>query len=445
MFNDLSLKIEGVFRKLGGRGSINEKNISDALREIRVALLEADVHFKVVKDFIDAATAKAMGQEVLRSVSPGEQFVKIIHDELVATLGGENKPIKHAGIPPTVVMVVGLQGSGKTTFSGKLAQYMIKRGKRPLLVAADVYRPAAAEQLKVLGQSLDVLSFTPAEAGTNDPVKICFDSITYARQHNKDVVILDTAGRLHIDDALMTELEQIKSKSKPNEILFVADGMTGQDAVNTAKEFSTRIDFDGVVLTKLDGDARGGAALSIRNITGKPIKFIGTGEKLDAIEEFHPERMASRILGMGDIVSLVEKAQETIDMEQAQKLEEKFRKNEFTLEDFADQLKQIKKLGSLESILGMIPGIGNKIKNLNIDDKMLVRMEAIVSSMTVKERVRPQILDGRRRMRVAKGSGTSVQDVNRLLKQFVDMQKMMKKMGKMNPSELMKMMPFGKM
>lgn len=445
MFNDLSLKIEGVFRKLGGRGAISEKNISDALREIRVALLEADVHFKVVKEFIDAATAKAMGQEVLRSVSPGEQFVKIIHDELVATLGGENKPIKHAGIPPTVIMVVGLQGSGKTTFSGKLAQYMIKRGKRPLLVAADVYRPAAAEQLRVLGQTLDVLSFTPEEAKTNDPVKICFDSITYARQHNKDVVILDTAGRLHIDDALMKELEEIKSKSKPNEILFVADGMTGQDAVNTAKEFSTRLDFDGVVLTKLDGDARGGAALSIRSITGKPIKFIGTGEKLDAIEEFHPERMASRILGMGDIVSLVEKAQENIDIEKAQQLEEKFRKNEFTLEDFADQLKQIKKLGSLESILGMIPGIGNKIKNLNIDDKMLVRMEAIVSSMTVKERVRPQILDGRRRMRVAKGSGTSVQDVNRLLKQFVDMQKMMKKMGKMNPSELMKMMPFGKM
>ena len=290
-----------------------------------------------------------------------------------------------------------------------------------------------------------MLSFTPEEAKTNDPVKICFDSITYARQHNKDVVILDTAGRLHIDDALMKELEEIKSKSKPNEILFVADGMTGQDAVNTAKEFSTRLDFDGVVLTKLDGDARGGAALSIRSITGKPIKFIGTGEKLDAIEEFHPERMASRILGMGDIVSLVEKAQENIDIEKAQQLEEKFRKNEFTLEDFADQLKQIKKLGSLESILGMIPGIGNKIKNLNIDDKMLVRMEAIVSSMTVKERVRPQILDGRRRMRVAKGSGTSVQDVNRLLKQFVDMQKMMKKMGKMNPSELMKMMPFGKM
>ena len=443
MFNDLSLKIESVFRKLGGRTSINEKNISDALREIRVALLEADVNFKVVKEFIDQATTKALGQDVLHSVSPGEQFVKIIHDELVAMLGGENAPIRHAGMPPTVIMIVGLQGSGKTTFSGKLAQYLIKRGKRPLLVAADVYRPAAAEQLKVLGQSLEVLTFTPEEAKTNDPVKICFDSITYARQHTKDVVILDTAGRLHIDDTLMKELEHIKLKSKPNEILFVADGMTGQDAVNTAKEFATRLDFDGVVLTKLDGDTRGGAALSIRSITGKPIKFISTGEKMDAMEEFHPERMASRILGMGDIVSLVEKAQETIDIEKAQQLEEKFRKNEFTLEDFADQLKQIKKLGSLESILGMIPGIGNKIKNLNIDDKTLVRMEAIVSSMTPKERVRPQILDGKRRMRVAKGSGSSVQDVNRLLKQFVDMQKMMKKMGKMNPSDMMKMMPFG--
>ncbi|MBL7958883.1 signal recognition particle protein [bacterium] len=443
MFNDLSLKIEGVFRKLGGRSSINEKNISDALREIRVALLEADVNFKVVKEFIDQATTKALGQDVLHSVSPGEQFVKIIHDELVTMLGGENAQIRHAGMPPTVIMIVGLQGSGKTTFSGKLAQYLIKRGKRPLLVAADVYRPAAAEQLKVLGQSLEVLTFTPEEAKTNDPVKICFDSITYARQHTKDVVILDTAGRLHIDDTLMKELEHIKLKSKPNEILFVADGMTGQDAVNTAKEFATRLDFDGVVLTKLDGDTRGGAALSIRSITGKPIKFISTGEKMDAMEEFHPERMASRILGMGDIVSLVEKAQETIDIEKAQQLEEKFRKNEFTLEDFADQLKQIKKLGSLESILGMIPGIGNKIKNLNIDDKTLVRMEAIVSSMTPKERVRPQILDGKRRMRVAKGSGSSVQDVNRLLKQFVDMQKMMKKMGKMNPSDMMKMMPFG--
>lgn len=445
MFNELSLKIESVFRKLGGRTSINEKNISDALREIRVALLEADVHFTVVKDFIDAATVKALGQDVLRSVSPGEQFVKIIHDELVATLGGENKPIKHAGIPPTVIMIAGLQGSGKTTFSGKLAYYLSKRGRRPMLVAADVYRPAAAEQLKVIGQSLDILTFTPDEAKSSDPVKICFDSITYARQHTRDVVILDTAGRLHIDDTLMKELEEIKSKCKPNEILFVADAMTGQDAVNTSKEFSARLDFDGVALTKLDGDARGGAALSIRSVTGKPIKFIGTGEKMDAMEEFHPERMASRILGMGDIVSLVEKAQETIDLEKAQELEEKFRKNEFTLADFADQLKQIKKLGSLESILGMIPGISNKIKNLNIDDKMLIRMEAIVSSMTVKERIRPQILDGRRRMRIAKGSGTSVQDVNRLLKQFVDMQKMMKKMGKMNPSELMKMMPFGKM
>ncbi len=443
MFNDLSLKLENVFKKLSGRGVINEKNIQDALTEIRTALLDADVHFQVVKDFIDRTSARALGEEVIRSLTAGQQIVKIIHDELVATLGGENAPMKFAGIPPTVIMIVGLQGSGKTTFSGKLANYLSKKGKRPMLVAADVNRPAAAEQLQTLGKSLELLTFSAAEAQTNDPVKICFDSITYARQHSKDVVILDTAGRLHIDQALMKELEDIKLKTKPNEILFVADGMTGQDAVTTAKEFNARLAFDGVVLTKLDGDARGGAALSIRSITGKPIKFIGTGEKMDALEEFHPDRMASRILGMGDIVTLVEKAQEHIDLEKAAELEEKFRKNEFSLEDFADQLKQIKKLGSLESILGMIPGIGNKIKNLNIDDKVLLRMGAIISSMTAKERTKPHILDGRRRLRVAKGSGTSVQDVNRMLKQFDDMKKMMKKMGKMNPSEMMKMMPFG--
>lgn len=444
MFTELSSKLENVFRKLGGRSTINEKNIQDALRDVRVALLEADVHYKVVKEFIDKATALALGQEVLHSVSPAQQLIKIIHDELVATLGGENAPIQFSGLP-SVVMIVGLQGSGKTTLSGKLANYLRKKGRDPMLVAADVYRPAAADQLRVLGQSLDILTYTPQEAGSNDPVKICRDAIDYARQHSKDTVILDTAGRLHIDDALMQELEHIKTQTSPAEILFVADGMTGQDAVNTAKEFATRINFDGVVLTKLDGDARGGAALSIRSITGKPIKFIGTGEKMEAIEEFHPERMASRILGMGDIVSLVEKAQETIDLEKAKELEEKFRKNEFTLEDFADQLKQIKKLGSLESILGMIPGIGNKIKNLNIDDKVMIHMAAIISSMTKTERAKPQILDGKRRLRIARGSGTSVQEVNRLLKQFDDMKKMMKKMGKMNPNDLMKMMPFGKM
>jgi len=444
MFNDLSSKLESVFKRLAGRATINERNIEDALKEIRMALLEADVNLSVVKTFIEKATQKALGQDVVRSVSPGQQLIKIVYDELVDTLGGENAPIKFAGIPPTVIMVVGLQGSGKTTFSGKLANYLSKKGRRPMLVAADVYRPAAVEQLKTVGQSLGMLTFSPEEAGTQDPVKICFDAVTYARQHSKDVVILDTAGRLHVDDALMKELENIKAKSKPQEILFVADGMTGQDAVNTAAEFVKRLDFNGVVLTKLDGDTRGGAALSIRSVTGKPIKFIGTGEKMDALEEFYPDRLASRILGMGDIVTLVEKAQESMDMEKAMALEEKMRRNEFSLEDFSEQLQQIKKLGSLESLLGMIPGIGNKLKNLNIDDKVLGRMGAIISSMTIKERNRPQILDGRRRMRIAKGSGTSVQDVNRMLKQFDDMKKMMKKFNKMNPKDLMKMMPFGR-
>jgi signal recognition particle subunit SRP54 len=443
MFTDLSLKLESVFKKLSGRGVINEKNIQDALKEIRTALLDADVHFQVVQEFMDQATQKALGEEVIRSVSAGQQIVKIIHDELVATLGGENVPIRFAGIPPTVIMVVGLQGSGKTTFSGKLANYLSKKGKRPMLVAADVYRPAAVEQLQILGQSLGMLTYSHQEAQTNDPVKICYGAITYARQHSRDVIILDTAGRLHIDDTLMNELEEIKRQTKPNEILFVADGMTGQDAVNAAKAFAVRLDFDGVVLTKLDGDARGGAALSIRRITGKPIKFIGLGEKMDAMEEFHPDRMASRILGMGDIVTLVEKAQENIDLEKAAELEEKFRRNEFSLEDFSDQLRQIKKLGSLESILGMIPGIGNKIKSLNIDDKVLLHIGAMISSMTPKERQKPHILDGRRRLRIAKGSGTSVQELNRMLKQFDDMKKMMKKMGRMDPSEIMKRMPFG--
>lgn len=443
MFNDLTSRIEGAFRKLAGRAVISEKNISDALADIRVALLDADVHLQVVKDFIDKATVQAMGQDVLQSISPGQQMVKVVYDELVTTLGGENVPIRYAGIPPTVIMVAGLQGSGKTTASAKLAHYLIRKGRKPMLVAADVQRPAAVEQLKVLGGSMDVPVFSPQDAGSDDPRKICFDAVTYARQHLRDVLILDTAGRLHIDDGMMRELEDIKKKVDPNEVLFVADAMTGQDAVQTARVFAERLDFDGVVLTKLDGDARGGAALSIRHVTGKPIKFVGTGEKLDALEEFHPDRMASRILGMGDVVSLVEKAQESIDMEKAKELEEKLRKNEFTLEDFADQLKQLKKLGSLESLLGMIPGVGSKIKNLNIDDQMIVHMGAIIGSMTPLERRKPQILDGRRRMRIARGSGTGVQDVNRLLKQFQDMQKMMKKIGKLNPAEIMKRMPFG--
>ncbi len=440
MFSDLSQKIEGAFKRLSGKAAINEKNIQDALREIRMALLEADVNFKVVKEFIDRTTEKALGTDVLRSVSPGEQLVKIVYDELVSVLGSAHAPLKFSGVPPTVIMVVGLQGSGKTTFSGKLANYLRKKGQKPMLVAADVYRPAAVEQLKTVGSSIDIPVYTPEEAGSQDPVKICFDAVTYARKNGRDLIILDTAGRLHIDDTLMTELEGIKSKTKPNEILFVADGMTGQDAVNTATEFAKRIDFDGIVLTKLDGDARGGAALSIRQVSGKPIKFIGTGEKMEALEEFYPDRMASRILGMGDIVSLVEKAQETMDMDKAKELEEKMRRNEFSLEDFAEHLKQIKKLGSLESILGMIPGIGNKVKSMKMDDKMLIHMEAMISSMTKSERRRPQTLDGKRRMRIARGSGRSVQDVNQLLKQFQEMQKMMKKLNKMNPMEMMKQM-----
>ncbi len=440
MFNELTGKLEIVFRKLSGRATISEKNISDALQDIRQALLEADVHYKVVQSFIDKATQKALGQDVLKSVSPAQQMVKIVYDELVQTLGSESRPIVFSGLPPHAVMIAGLQGSGKTTFTGKLANYLLKKGKRPLLVAADVYRPAAADQLKILGQSLNLETYTPELAGNANPVEICIQALEFARKNNFDVALFDTAGRLHIDQELMDELKSIREKTKPAEILFVADGMTGQDAVNTAKIFAEQIDFDGIVLTKLDGDARGGAALSIREVSGKPIKFISTGEKIDALEEFHPDRMASRILGMGDIVSLVEKAQETIDLEKAKELEAKFLRNEFTLEDLADQIKQMKRMGSLESILGMIPGIGSKIRGLNINDKTLTHMTAIISSMTPAERKKPHSIDGRRRLRIARGSGTSVQEVNQLLKQYTDMQKMMKKLGKINPAEVMKMM-----
>jgi signal recognition particle subunit SRP54 len=442
VFADLTSKLENVFRKLAGRAAINEKNIADALDEIRVALLEADVHYGVVDAIITRAKEKALGQEVLRSVSPGQQMVKVLYDELVAAFGGSSASVNLEGPPPVVVMVVGLQGSGKTTFCGKLANYLTRKGRRPLLVAADVYRPAAVEQLQVLGRSLAVATFSPEEAASGDPVQICSEAVRYAGRHGLDTLVLDTAGRLHIDDHLMKELDLIRERTKPQEILFVADAMTGQDAVVTAKTFAERLKFDGVVLTKLDGDARGGAALSIHAVTGKPIKFVGVGEKLDALEEFHPDRMASRILGMGDIVTLVEKAQASIDLEKARELEEKLRKAEFTLDDFAEQLTQIKKLGSLESILGMIPGVGTKLRSLNINDKTLLQMGAILSSMTILERRKPQILDGRRRLRVARGSGTSVQDVNRLLKQFSDMQKMMKKMGKLSPAEIMRRMPF---
>lgn len=439
MLEDLSHRLESVFQKLRGYGKLNEKNIADSMKEIRRALLEADVNYKVVKDFVSRVQERSLGQDVLRSVTPGQMIVKIVHDELVNLFGETTSQIKTAGIPPTVVMLAGLQGSGKTTFAGKLASFLRKKGQHPMLVAADVYRPAAIEQLKVVGSGMNVPVYSD---DTKDPIKICMGAIGEARKQSCDVLILDTAGRLHIDDEMMKELERIKSKINPHEILFVADGMTGQDAVNTAKEFCNRLEFDGIVLTKLDGDTRGGAALSIRAVTQKPIKFISIGEKFDAIEQFYPDRMASRILGMGDVVSLVEKAQESIDGEKAAKLEKKLRKQEFTLEDFYDQLQQIKKMGPLDQLLGMIPGIGAQLKGVKVDDKSFTRIEAIINSMTIKERRDPRILNGSRRRRIADGSGTRVQDVNQLLNQFGQMKKMLKRMKKM-PHGALNKMPLG--
>jgi signal recognition particle subunit SRP54 len=439
MLEDLSQRLESVFRKLRGQGKLSEKNISDSLKEIRRALLEADVNYRVVKSFIAAVEERAVGQEVLRSVTPGQMIVKIVHDELVSLLGGSTTQMKVAGIPPTVIMLCGLQGSGKTTFAGKLANFMRKKGHKPMLVAADVYRPAAIEQLKVVGKSLDI----PVHSEDHqDVVRICQSAIGEARSNSRDLVILDTAGRLHIDEDMMRELERVKKEVKPHEILFVADGMTGQDAVNTASEFLGRLEFDGIVLTKLDGDTRGGAALSMRAVTERPIKFIGIGEKFDAVEAFHPDRLASRILGMGDIVSFVEKAQENIDAEQVAKLEQKLRKQEFSLEDFYDQLQQIKKMGPIDQLLGMIPGMGSQLKKTEVDDRALVRIEAIINSMTFAERRNPKILNGSRRKRIAMGSGTRVQDVNQLLNQFGQMKKMMKKMKKM-PFKGLGKIPFG--
>jgi signal recognition particle subunit SRP54 len=432
MFEDLTIKLEGIFKKLRGQGRLSESNINDALKEVRRALLEADVNYKVVKDFVSQVEAKAIGEEVLRSITPGQQVIKIVYDELTDLLGKERVEVRFSPQPPTIFMLVGLQGSGKTTACGKLARYYRKKGRFPLLVAADVYRPAAVDQLKILGKSLDL----PVFSANKNPVKICEDSIDQAKKDGRDLVIIDTAGRLHIDEPLMQELLDIKKAVSPQEIVLVADAMTGQDAVNIAKTFEEKIGLDGIFLTKMDGDARGGAALSIRAVTGKPIKFVGTGEKLDALEMFHPDRMASRILGMGDVVSLVEKAEEAISLEEAEKLEKKLRKEAFTLEDFYDQLQQIKRMGPLDSILGMIPGLGGKaMKGLSIDEKAMLRVEAMINSMTKEERLKPHVIDGSRRKRIAKGSGTSVQDVNRLLKQFFMMQKMIKGIGKMDSSK----------
>jgi signal recognition particle subunit SRP54 len=427
MLEELSLKLETTLKKVRGQGRLNEKNISDTLREIRRVLLDADVNYKVAKEFIEKVSGKALGAEVIASISPGQLITKIIYDELTILLGGNYSELKINGSGITAIMVVGLQGSGKTTFSAKLARRLKESNRKVLLVAADIYRPAAIEQLKFLGEQISVPVFSLEE---KDARKVVSDSILYAKDKGLDTIIVDTAGRLHVDEEMMIEVADIKTLLKPTETLFVVDSMTGQDAVNSAKAFNDRVNYDGIVLTKLDGDARGGAALSIRSVVGKPIKFISNGEKLNSLESFYPDRLASRILGKGDVISLVEKAQQSFDENEAEKLEEKFRKNKFDFDDFLKQIKAIKKMGSLSSLLGMIPGVGAQIKNAKIDDNALVRVEAIINSMTLQERSTPKILNGNRRKRIARGSGTSIQDVNRLLKQFGEMQKMMSRFSK---------------
>ena len=423
MFEELTQKLETVFKKLRGHGKITESNIAESLREVRRVLLDADVNYKVAKQFIDSVQQRSLGQEVLASITPGQQIVKIVYDELVALMGRENVDLRFSTTPPSVIMVAGLQGSGKTTFAAKLALYLKRKGRHPLLVAADLHRPAAVDQLVTLGRQIEIPVYMNREAGA---VQVAEESLEHARKNTRDVAIIDTAGRLHVDEEMMREAEAIKEKVKPHEILFVVDSMTGQDAVNAARVFHERLNYDGVVLTKLDGDARGGAALSIRGVVQKPIKFASVGEKLDALEPFHPDRMASRILGMGDIVTLVEKAQEQFDGEKAEKLQERLRKNEFTFDDFLEQLKQVKKMGSVSELLEMIPGAGRLPRAGEIDERGLVKVEAIIKSMTKEERRKPHIINGSRRKRIAQGSGTMVQDVNRLLKQFGEMQKLMK-------------------
>ena len=440
MFDELIEKLDITVRKIRGMGKLTEKNMAESMREIRRVLLEADVNYRVAKDFIAKIQANAVGEEVVRSVTPGQQVVKIVNDELVELLGKTHVPLQWAGDSVSVIMIVGLQGSGKTTFVGKLGVHLKKRGRSPLLVAADIYRPAAVDQLKTLGESSDLPVFSKED---QSPIAIVKEAFSSARKQGYDTLILDTAGRLHIDDEMMSELEEIKKAVNPAEILFVADGMTGQDAVRSAAAFLDRLDFSGIVLTKLDGDTRGGAALSIRAITGKPIKFISNGEKLDAIEPFHPDRMASRILGLGDVVTLVEKAQDIVDQKQAEKLAKKIKKQAFTLEDFYDQLQQVKKMGSLDQIASMLPGMGRKMTGLQVDEAALVKTEAIINSMTMEEKDRPQIINGSRRKRIARGSGTNVQDVNRLLKQFQMMQKMVKQMSRLGSKGIPQGMPVG--
>ncbi len=428
MFDRLSERFDDLFRSLRGQGRITERNIDDTLRQIRRSLLEADVNFKVARGFIQRVKEQALGQDVLKSLTPGQQLVKIVHNELIALLGGSNSPPNLAEPPPTVVMLVGLQGCGKTTMAAKLARQFKERGRPPLLIAADVYRPAAIAQLQSLGASIDVPVFSQP-AGV-DPVAICRRGIDQARQTHRSVALIDTAGRLSIDEEMMDELDRIQQAVEPHEILFVADSLQGQDAVETATRFNQRLAFTGCALTKLDSDARGGAALSIRAVTGRPIKFVGTGEKIEDLESFHPDRMASRILGMGDIVSLVERAEQAMERDKAKQLEEKFRRASFTFEDFLSQLQAVRRMGPLDQLMGMIPGAGKAAKNMQLDDSAFTQVEAIINSMTRQERVQPKILNGSRRKRIARGSGTTIQEVNQLVKQFQMMQKMLRQMGR---------------
>jgi len=423
MFENISEKLEAIFKKLKGRGLIKEEDIDAALKEVRLALLEADVNFKVVKDFVQRVKEKALGKEVLESLTPGQQVVKIVHDELCTLLGSANVKIMLSPNPPTIIMMVGLQGSGKTTSAAKLAKHFKKEGRRPLLAACDLQRPAAIDQLLALGAQIGVPVF--ASRDTRDPVAVSLEALKKARTEAYDILIVDTAGRLHVDESLMTELKNVKNSLEPRETLFVADAMTGQDAVNIAKQFNDQIGIDGIVLTKMDGDARGGAALSVREITQKPIKFIGVGEKIDMLEPFHPDRIASRILGMGDVLSLIEHAQRSFDQKEAETLQKRILEDSFTFDDLREQLKKIRSMGPLESILGMIPGM-NKIKNMQVDEREFVKIEAIISSMAGKERSNHNILNGSRRKRIAMGSGTTVADVNRVVKQYVELKKMLK-------------------
>lgn len=429
-FEGLADKLQSVFKKLTGKGKLSEKDVKDAMREVRLALLEADVNFLVVKDFVKKVSERAVGQEVLESLTPGQHVIKIVNEEMTSLMGSTQSRIAFSPKPPTVIMLVGLQGAGKTTMAGKLGNYLKKQGKHPILVACDIYRPAAIKQLELVGQRVNIPVF---EMGKADPVEIAKKAVQGAVGNGHDLVIIDTAGRLHVNEELMDELDRIKGQVRPNEILLVVDAMTGQDAVNVAQSFNEKLGIDGVILTKLDGDTRGGAALSVKAVTGKPIKFAGIGEKLDDIEVFHPDRMASRILGMGDVLSLIEKAQNAFDEKEAKELEKKLRAQQFTLEDFLEQFQQIKKMGSIRDIIGMLPGLNTaKLGNIDIDEKQFGRMEAIIKSMTPEERRNPSIINGSRRKRIANGSGTRIQDVNQLLKQFDNTRKMMKQFMEMD-------------